>query len=91
MNKLEEREVEAAGLLEASGVFGGLRVACRLLTRTDQALIRATTLSIPTDHVNEAVADLIRRYAEEQCLVAQVEQRDRRLVIRLQRTEEGAE
>jgi hypothetical protein len=89
MKDLGKEGTQAQGLSAASVVFDRLRVACRLLSRTDDALIRSTILSIPSNQVDQAVAEAVRRYAEEHCLVAEVAQSDRSLVIRLRHPTDG--
>jgi hypothetical protein len=77
----------AAGLLSASGVFSQLKAACLTLVNSDPELIRSMMISVSALTVDAEVDSAVRRFAEEQCVEAEVERRGSALVIRLKRSD----
>jgi hypothetical protein len=91
VSKEARNETRSAGLLAASGIFSQLQAACLTLVNCDPELIRSMMISTCNADGDESVDYAIRRYAGEQCLVADVERRAGALIVRLRRAQEGNE
>ena len=82
-----QRASTGASVGETAGILMRLRLACSVLTATGEESVRGTTLSVSCCTFDEGLLEGIRRYAEEQCLTAEVQQSVGRLVICLRRAE----
>lgn len=83
-------ESKAASLLEKTGVFANLEAACLTMAGTDPDLIRSMMISVTRPIEDESVDQAVRRFAQEHCVIADIEQCAGAMVIRLTRAEETA-
>jgi hypothetical protein len=84
VTKTERRKL-SAGLLQSTGILSQLRAACLTLVSSDPELIRSMMIAVSCDGVADDADQAVRRLAEENCVVADVERRGGAMVIRLER------
>jgi hypothetical protein len=80
---------KGASLLEKTGVLVQLEAACLTLAATDPEMIRSMMISVSRDDADESMNEAVRRFAEERCIAADVDQHAGAMVIRLTRRTEG--
>jgi hypothetical protein len=83
LEQMRIRQTAATGLLKAAGVYNELCSACAILERNGDGSVKGMSLSISWDHVHDAVEEAVLRFAEEQCMVADVRRRGDALVVDL--------
>jgi hypothetical protein len=83
IEQLRLRQTPALGLLKATGILDDLCSACAILERKEQGSVKGVSLAISWDRLHEAVENAIRRFAEEQCLIAEAARGDDALVVSL--------
>ncbi len=68
-----------------TGILPQLRAACLLVAGSDPALVRNAVVSAPLPASTTAMVSAIRRFAEEHCVTAVIDQSDSRITVRLSR------